>query len=404
MINKVSAFYDQYNEVMNDIQSVINEEKAFGAVGLDIETIKAQHREFKEFSIRVHEVVGNKVDKTYRGSEILFQSIALGVNTSIIEKDLDKMYDLWNSLKGAIAEREQRLDQAILNSGKVLTFYDQYNVVINDIQTVIKEEKAFGVVGGDIETIKAHQNEFKEFCRRVVEAVGKEVDKTNQDGQKLIQNAAPGVNTSIMAKDLEKMNDLWNSLKDAIADRKHTLHQALLNSGILQEGMNSFFDELDEMFEKQKPSSSDHKVINPWLYGAEKKVNDMEVVPTQVNHIQRKIKELNKLHQEILAKQPSFDAQGFTEKIEELTNRYDTLVFDSNVITQFLHYCMGGHRNFALVYEELLLWIETIDKKLVKSKSFYVFQEKLLGQMEELHSITKGIVIKTCPASSTPKH
>ena len=64
MINKVSAFYDQYNGVMNDIQSAIKEEKAFATVGWDIETIKAQHREFKEFCRRVLEVVGNKVDRT----------------------------------------------------------------------------------------------------------------------------------------------------------------------------------------------------------------------------------------------------------------------------------------------------------------------------------------------------
>ena len=181
---------------------------------------------------------------------------------------------------------------------KVSAFYDQYNGVMNDIQTVIKEEKAFGAVGEDIETIKAHQKEFKEFYRRVVEAVGNEVDKTNQGGQRLIQNAAPGVNTSIMAKDLENMNDLWNSLKSAIADRKHTLDQALLNSGKLQEAMNvskNLFDELDEMFENQKPSSSEHKVINPWLYGTEKKVKCTEVVPTEEDHIQRKIKEHHKL-------------------------------------------------------------------------------------------------------------
>ena len=53
-------------------------------------------------------------------------------------------------------------------------------------------------------------------------------------------------------------------------------------------------------------------------------------------------------------------------------------------------------RNFALAYdyEELLLWMESTDKKFIKSKGFYVFQEELLGQMEELHSVTEGIVSK----------
>ena len=143
------------------------------------------------------------------------------------------------------------------------------------------------------------------------------------------------------------------------------------------------------MFENQKPSSSEHKVINPWLYGTEKKVKYTEVVPTEEDHIQRKIKEQDILQPEVLGK-------GFTEKIEELTNRYGTLVSYSDDIVQFLHYCMLGLRNFALVYdyEELLLWMEATDKKFIKSKGFYVFQEELLGQMEELHSVTEGIVSK----------
>ena len=56
-----------------------------------------------------------------------------------------------------------------------------------------------------------------------------------------------------MEKDLEKLNDLWNSLKSAIADRERKLDQGLLNSGKLQEamsGLKNWFDEMDEMFKK----------------------------------------------------------------------------------------------------------------------------------------------------------
>ena len=71
--------------------------------------------------------------------------------------------------------------------GKVSAFYDQYNKVINDIESVISEEKSFGAVGGDSAAIKAQQEQFKQFQKRVVDAVGKEVDKTNKGGQGLIQ-------------------------------------------------------------------------------------------------------------------------------------------------------------------------------------------------------------------------
>ena len=157
--------------------------------------------------------------------------------------------------------REKEVDSMI---GKVSAFYDQYSKVMNDIESVISEEKSFGAVGGDSAAIKAQQEQFKQFQKRVVDAVGKEVDKTNRGGQGLIQSAASGVNTGIMEKDLEKMNDLWNSLKSAIADRERKLDQGLLQSGKFAEAMNgllSWFDEMDDMIANQKPPSSDYKVI-----------------------------------------------------------------------------------------------------------------------------------------------
>ena len=102
-----------------------------------------------------------------------------------------------------------------------MSFYDQYIEVLGDIKSIISDEKAFGTIDTlGIEAIKA-QDEFKKSQDKRMKAVGKKVDKTNSDGHRLIQNAAPGVSgTSIMEKDLAVMNDLWNSLKSVIADRQ----------------------------------------------------------------------------------------------------------------------------------------------------------------------------------------
>ena len=88
------------------------------------------------------------------------------------------------------------------------------------------------------------------------------------------------------------------------------------------------------------------------------------------------------------------DAQGVADKIEELTNRYGALVSNSDAIAQLLQESMAGLRSLVLAYEELLSWMEATDKKLAKFKVLSVFQEKLLGQMEELHSCTEDIVSK----------
>jgi len=64
---------------------------------------------------------------------------------------------------------------------------------------------------------------------------------------------------------------------------------------------------LEEAFGIAKEYHDKFIVLEKWLDKAEKKIKDMEVVPTEEDQIQRRIQEHDKLHTEILGKQPSFD-------------------------------------------------------------------------------------------------
>ena len=107
---------------------------------------------------------------------------------------------------------------------EISAFYNQYIIqgdiieVLNDIKSIIRDEKLFGTI--DMEDIKA-QEKLKKSQDKKIEAVGKKVDKTNREGQNLIQSASVSgeVSTSITEKEMALMNDLWNSLMSAIADR-----------------------------------------------------------------------------------------------------------------------------------------------------------------------------------------
>ena len=385
MIGKVTAFYDQYNKVMGDIQSVIKEEKSFGAVGGDIQAIKAQQEEFKQFQRRVIEPVGKEVEKTNRGGQGLIQSASSGVNTSVMEKDLENMNDLWNNLKSALADRERRLDQGLLQSGKfqeamkgLMDWFDEMDDMINNQKPP----------SSDYKVIKAQIQEQK-FVQKLLNDRKNAIDNLVSMGQDVAGNAEPSERRRI-ENEISMVQSKFAELNKKSDDRMQLLDEAY---GIAKEYYDKFI------------------VLEKWLDKAEGKIKEMEVVPTEEDQIKRRIQEHDKLHQEILGKQPNFDdvadiasalmqivseedAQGVAEKIEELTNRYGNLVTKSDNINQLLQDSMAGLRALVMAYEDLLTWMEKTDKNLAKYKVLSVFQEKLLGQMEELHVITEEIVSK----------
>jgi dystonin len=385
MIGKVAAFYDQYNGVVTDIQEVIKEEKGFGAVGGDIGTIKAQQEAFKAFQKRVVDAVGKEVDKTNRGGQGLIQSAASGVNTGVMEKDLEKLNDLWNSLKSSIADRERRLDQGLLQSGKFQEALSGLLSWFDEMDDMIANQKP---PSSDYKVIKAQIQEQK-FVQKLLGDRKSAIDNLVKMGHDIAANAEPSERRRIEGE-ISNMQTRFADLNKRCDDRMQLLEEAF---GIAKE----YHDKLN--------------ALEKWLDQTEKTIKDMEVVPTEEDQIQKRIQEHDRVHQDILGKQPSFDdvadvasalmqvvgdddAQGVADKIEELTNRYGALVHNSDNIHQLLQDSMAGLRNLVLAYEELLTWMEATDKRLAKYKVLSVFTEKLLVQMEELHTVTEEIVVK----------
>merc|ERR1719188_370871 len=385
MIAKVTAFYDQYSGVMSDIQEVIKEERGFGAIGGDTDAIKQQQNEFKQFQRRVVESVGKEVEKCNRNGQGLIQSAASNVNTSQMEKDLEKMNELWNSLKQSVADRERKLDQALLQSGKFLEALKGLLSWMDEMDDMMANQKP---PSSDYKVCRAQVQEQK-FVAKLLNDRNKAIESLIKTGREIAASADPSERRKIES-DISNLENRYADLNKKCADRMNLLEEAMQMAKEYQDKLGP---------------------LEKWLDKTEKRVKEMEVVPTEEDQIQRRINEHDKLHDEIIGKQPSFDdvadiatalmqvvgegdAQGLADKIEELTNRYAALVGSSDRIHQLLKDCMAGLRALVLSYEDLLSWMERMEQKLGKYKILSVHSEKLIEQMEELHGVTEEVVSK----------
>ena len=385
MIKKVQAFYDHYESVINDIQEVIREEKNLGAVAGDTETIKSQQNQFKQFQAKVVSAVGKEVDKSNRSGQGLIQSAASGVNTSGMENDLEKMNELWNSLKQALAERERKLDQGLLQSGKYGEALSGLMSWLDEMEDMMTNQKP---PSADYKVVKAQVQEQK-FVQKLLNDRKGAVDSLIKTGQEIAANADPAEKRRIEGE-IVALQERYGSLNEKCADRMALLEDAMKMA--------------KEYSDKLGP-------LEKWLDKTEKKIKEMETVPTEEDQIQKRIREHEKVHDDIIGKQTSFDdladvasalmqvvgdedAQMLADKIEELTNRYANLVQNSDAVAQLLQDSMAGLRNLVMAYEDLLTWMEDCESRLLKFKILSVFTEKLMEQTEQLHEVTEEIVKK----------
>merc|ERR1719412_1903272 len=188
----LGEFNESLKNLANGIGMLDDELNKMGPIARDLDTLHYQLDEVQGFLANVGEHRKELASASKAADDLISKGFApnareLKDTLSNLSKQVDKL-----DQKGR--GREKEVDNMII---KVQSFNEQYQGVMNDIHGVLEEEKSFGAIGGDIATIKRQQEDFKNFQRRVVEAVGKEVEKTNRSGQGLIQSAASGVNTSI---------------------------------------------------------------------------------------------------------------------------------------------------------------------------------------------------------------
>lgn len=110
--------------------------------------------------------------------------------------------------------REEALDTTLT---RLESFYEIHVAVVRDITDVWEQAKRFKPVATEVEAIRSQQEEYRDFHRVNIEGLTVQVEECNKTGQGLIQSAAAGVNTSSLEKDLEKMNDKWNELKEKVS-------------------------------------------------------------------------------------------------------------------------------------------------------------------------------------------
>ena len=148
----MGEFTDKLKGLSGAIGALDDEFNKFGAIARDLDTLHGQLDETHGFISKCASRRGDVEDLAREADELIKSGIApnpreMKDTVSNLMKQLDKL-----DTKGH--GREKEVDGMI---GKVSAFYDQFDKLMNDITSVIAEEKSFGAVGGDSAAIKAQQ-------------------------------------------------------------------------------------------------------------------------------------------------------------------------------------------------------------------------------------------------------
>lgn len=391
-LKSLEKFYDAHSAIMDDLGEVSKEVRALKAVSSELEQIRNQQDDFRRFQQSIVEPLSQNVDGVNRLGQDLVRSAQSGVSTTQLEKDLEKMNEKWNELKEKMNERGRRLDIGLLQSGKFQEALDGFSKWLSDAEEMVENQKP---PSADYKVVKAQLQEQK-FLDKMLMDRQNSLSSLVSLGQEVAAGCDPAERNAI-EKQLKDLMRRFDGLTEKTQQRTLALEQAM---HIAKQFQDRF------------------QPLNKWLDGAERAVKTMELVPTDEEKIQQRIREHEKLHDEILSKKPDFseladiafelmkligddEAVGLGEKVKVITERYTDLVMSSDSIGQLLDESRQGLRHLVLTYQDLVAWMESMENRLSQYKVIPVHTEKLLEQMDHLVDLNEDIASRAPNVEST---
>ncbi|XP_017864919.1 PREDICTED: dystonin isoform X43 [Drosophila arizonae] len=381
-LKALQDFYDMQSQALDDIQDVSEEFKRMKPVGSELDQIRRQQEDFRNFRERKVEPLAQNVDKVNMAGRDLVRSAGSGVSTTTVEKDLEKLNDRWNDLKERMNERDRRLDVALLQSGKFKEALAGLSKWLSDTEEMVANQKPPSC---DYKVVKAQLQEQK-FLKKMLLDRQNSMGSLANLGKEVANHCEPAERASI-EKQLNDLMKRFDALTDGAEQREQDLEEAM-------EVAKRFHDKISP--------------LELWLDNTERAVKAMELIPTDEEKIQQRIREHDRLHDEILSKKPDFtdladvaaqlmhlvsdeEAVNLGEKVRGVTERYTGLVDASENIGALLAESRQGLRHLVLSYQDLVAWMESMENELKRFKSVPVYAEKLLEQMDHLIELNENI-------------
>lgn len=265
MLDKLQDFQQNHTAVVDDIAHAGEELRRLKPVGSEVEAIKSQQEEFVNFRKLMIEPLAQSVDDVNKSGQGLIQSAAGGVNTSSLEKDLEKLNDKWNALKDKLNERDRKLDVGLLQSGKFQEALAGLAKWLTDTEEMVANQKP---PSADYKVVKAQLQEQK-FLKKMLLDRQNSMSSLFAMGSEVAAGADPSERKAI-ERQMRDLMQRFDNLTEGAAQRMDALERAMIVA-------KEFQDKLVPILE--------------WLDSTEKKIKDMELVPTDEEKIQQRIKE-----------------------------------------------------------------------------------------------------------------
>ncbi|XP_015263784.1 PREDICTED: dystonin isoform X2 [Gekko japonicus] len=193
-------------------------------VGTDLETVKQQTEELKQFKIEAYQQQ-IEMERLNHQAELLLKKVTEDSDKHTVQEPLSELKLLWETLENKIVSRQHKLEGALLALGQFQHALDELLTWLIHTEDLLNEQKP---VGGDPKAIEIELAKHHVLQNDVL-AHQSTVETVKKAGNDLIQSSAVEEASNLQSK-LERLNQCWQNVWEKTEKRKQQLDSALIQA------------------------------------------------------------------------------------------------------------------------------------------------------------------------------
>ncbi|XP_051272626.1 dystonin isoform X18 [Dicentrarchus labrax] len=203
-------------------------------VGTDLETVKQQIVELKEFKGEAYQLQ-IEMERLNHQAGLLLKKVTEEADRCAIQEPMSELKMLWDNLDEKIISRQHKLEGGLLALGQFQHALDELLAWMSHTEELLNEQRK---AGGDpkaieIELAKHHVLQNDVLAHKAT------VETVNKAGNDLVESSAGEEASSLQSK-LENLNQRWKAILEKTTQRKQQLESALLQA-------QGFHGEIEDM-------------------------------------------------------------------------------------------------------------------------------------------------------------
>uniref|UniRef100_A0A8C3FVY8 Microtubule actin crosslinking factor 1 n=1 Tax=Chrysemys picta bellii TaxID=8478 RepID=A0A8C3FVY8_CHRPI len=190
-------------------------------VGTDLNTVKEQLNEMKEFKMEVYQQQ-IEMEKLNHQGELMLKKATDETDRDIIREPVTELKHLWENLGEKIAHRQHKLETALLALGQFQHALAELMAWLTHTEELLDAQKP---INGDPRVIEVELAKHHVLKNDVL-AHQATVETVNKAGNELLESSA-GDDASSLRNRLEKLNSCWESVLQKTEEREQQLQSTL---------------------------------------------------------------------------------------------------------------------------------------------------------------------------------